>query len=218
MRPASASSTLVLVLAEARFHGDALSDALGRRGMAAVSQWDLFVDLTGASETATPPLVVLDVAAEERATTLRSILDALPDARVVVLAVRDTESELVPVVQAGATACVPPHARLDDVVAALGAVADDRRWYSPKATQILLRRAAGHDLIAPADRPLTPREREILTLIEQGLSNKQIAKRLSIRLPTVKNHVHNILRKLSVESRNEAAAKLRSVRGQTRGL
>jgi len=56
---------------------------------------------------------------------------------------------------------------------------------------------------------LTAREREILELVDEGLSNKQIAKRLSIEMPTVKNHVHNILEKLDVRSRHEAAALLR---------
>jgi two-component system nitrate/nitrite response regulator NarL len=53
-------------------------------------------------------------------------------------------------------------------------------------------------------RRLTGREVEIIELIGEGLSNKQIARRLDIELPTVKNHVHNILAKLSLNSRVEA--------------
>jgi DNA-binding CsgD family transcriptional regulator len=56
---------------------------------------------------------------------------------------------------------------------------------------------------------LSPREIEIVTLIERGLSNKQIATRLFIALATVKNHVHSILDKLDVRARGEAAAYLR---------
>jgi DNA-binding NarL/FixJ family response regulator len=56
---------------------------------------------------------------------------------------------------------------------------------------------------------LTVREREIAELIEQGLSNKEIAERLTIGLPTVKNHVHNILTKLKATRRGQAAAMLR---------
>ncbi|HEX2085320.1 MAG TPA: response regulator transcription factor [Solirubrobacteraceae bacterium] len=58
---------------------------------------------------------------------------------------------------------------------------------------------------------LTTRELEIVALIEQGLSNKQIADRLSIEVATVKNHVHNILTKLELSRRGEAAALLRRV-------
>ena len=59
------------------------------------------------------------------------------------------------------------------------------------------------------DARLTERELEVAGLIVEGLSNKQIARRLVIKVSTVKNHVHNILEKLSVSSRGEAAARLR---------
>jgi DNA-binding NarL/FixJ family response regulator len=58
------------------------------------------------------------------------------------------------------------------------------------------------------NRRLTAREREVLALVERGLSNKEIARRLSIALPTVKNHVHNILGKLEARGRCEAIAAL----------
>ncbi|MHB1224850.1 MAG: response regulator transcription factor, partial [Gemmatimonadaceae bacterium] len=55
---------------------------------------------------------------------------------------------------------------------------------------------------------LTPREREIISLVERGLSNKQIGAQLSIELATVKNHVHNILEKLQVRRRSDAVARV----------
>lgn len=61
----------------------------------------------------------------------------------------------------------------------------------------------------PVSEPgLTPRQREILELIEQGYTNKEIADKLYIQVGTVKNHVHNVLRKLNVRNRNEAVARL----------
>jgi DNA-binding NarL/FixJ family response regulator len=57
---------------------------------------------------------------------------------------------------------------------------------------------------------LTPREIEILELVEQGLTNQQIASRLSLTLHTVKNHVHNLLSKLGVGSRSEAVSVFRA--------
>ena len=59
---------------------------------------------------------------------------------------------------------------------------------------------------------LTPRERDVLLLIEAGLTNKEIARHLDIELSTVKNHVHNVLEKLRVRHRGEAAARLRGAR------
>jgi two-component system, NarL family, nitrate/nitrite response regulator NarL len=64
----------------------------------------------------------------------------------------------------------------------------------------------------PAKSSLTRREREILRLIDEGLSNKQIAARLTIELATVKNHVHHILEKTRSRRRGEAAALLRRPR------
>jgi DNA-binding NarL/FixJ family response regulator len=61
----------------------------------------------------------------------------------------------------------------------------------------------------PPVTALTVREREIARLVEDGLSNKQIAGRLGIEVATVKNHVHNLLEKLQVHRRGEAVARLR---------
>jgi two-component system, NarL family, nitrate/nitrite response regulator NarL len=61
----------------------------------------------------------------------------------------------------------------------------------------------------PIEQNLTARELEVLRLIEEGRSNKEIATALSIELPTVKNHVHRILEKLHVHRRSEAAARVR---------
>ena len=70
----------------------------------------------------------------------------------------------------------------------------------------------------PADQEgcLTRREREVLTLIELGWSNKQIAQNLCIEVRTVKNHVHNLLEKLRVTRRGEAAARVRSAHATDR--
>src|SRR5881296_1366294 len=88
---------------------------------------------------------------------------------------------------------------------------------SPRVAACLLRRvaalAAGHGGDLPRAQ-LTNREREIVRLIDNGLSNKEIARALGIEVATVKNHVHNILEKLQVHRRGEAAAR---VRGTSRG-
>ncbi|MET9272066.1 LuxR C-terminal-related transcriptional regulator [Kribbella sp. NPDC003557] len=80
-------------------------------------------------------------------------------------------------------------------------------------TAALLRRigsAAGQAAEQSGSTQLTTRERQILDLIDDGLSNKEIAGRLCIEISTVKNHVHNILAKLGARRRTEAAAKART--------
>jgi DNA-binding NarL/FixJ family response regulator len=80
---------------------------------------------------------------------------------------------------------------------------------TPTVTALLLRRVAsltGRDARgSPDGPPLTRREREIVPLMGRGLSNKEIARYLRIELATVKNHVHNILEKLRVAHRIDAA-------------
>ena len=83
---------------------------------------------------------------------------------------------------------------------------------SPKLAASLFQRLAEERRrreAGPAASPaseLTLRERQILSLVEQGLTNKEIARQLGIELATVKNHVHSILEKLDVRRRGEAAA------------
>jgi DNA-binding NarL/FixJ family response regulator len=77
---------------------------------------------------------------------------------------------------------------------------------------MLVRRVATlaqHLLPERGDIPLTQRQLEIVKLIDQGLPNKAIAQRLFIEVPTVKNHVHNILERLGVHRREDAAIAVR---------
>jgi two-component system, NarL family, nitrate/nitrite response regulator NarL len=93
-------------------------------------------------------------------------------------------------------------------------VADGGGRCSAQATAALVRRLT---VLADRRRPearraaLTPREREIVMLIDRGMSNKQIARELHIELATVKNHVHSVLEKLHVERRGAAAAVMRGL-------
>jgi DNA-binding NarL/FixJ family response regulator len=68
---------------------------------------------------------------------------------------------------------------------------------------------AGRQVSKEPNTHITDREQEILSLIDEGLSNKQIATRLLIEVATVKNHIHNILEKLGAKRRGEAAALMR---------
>ena len=95
------------------------------------------------------------------------------------------------------------------------AVAGGEAFCSPKVTGLLFTRLAEsarerERLQALGLTYLTRREREIIALIEEGLSNKEIAVRLQIEIQTVKNHVHNVLDKLQITSRREAAQYVRA--------
>jgi DNA-binding NarL/FixJ family response regulator len=134
--------------------------------------------------------------------------------RIVALAVAEYDDEtVVACAEAGATGFLTRRSTLEDLEQTVAGVARGETRCSPDLAGVLLRQVTRK----PADRPgpgdplsLTPREQDVLWLIEQGMTNKQIALRLGIEVHTVKNHVHNILEKLRVRSRGEAAARSRA--------
>jgi two-component system, NarL family, nitrate/nitrite response regulator NarL len=130
-----------------------------------------------------------------------------PEAKLVALGVPDNEA--LAWIEAGAAGSVPPDGSLEEVIAAVRKVAVDELAASPQVTAHLakrVRRLATEVPSSSAEERLTSREVEVLDLLGEGLSNKQIAARLCIELPTVKNHVHSILEKLAVGRRSEAVA------------
>jgi two-component system nitrate/nitrite response regulator NarL len=114
---------------------------------------------------------------------------------------------------------VSSHASLADLITSLECAAQGDVVCSPRVAGILLRRIgsqAGPRRREGAAVRLTVREHEIVQLIETGLTNKEIARRLHIELATVKNHVHNILEKLQVNRRADAVARVRGDRPPAR--
>jgi two-component system nitrate/nitrite response regulator NarL len=134
------------------------------------------------------------------------------EVKVVALGVPEVEADILRFAEVGVHAYVPPQAGVDDLIRAVNGVVRGEPPCSPRIAAALLRRVA---VLAAAHGPqsemrqLTCRERQTVQLIEEGLSNKEIARRLCIEVPTVKNHVHSILKKLRAKRRGEAAALLR---------
>jgi two-component system, NarL family, nitrate/nitrite response regulator NarL len=159
-----------------------------------------------------PDLILLDTIAADAERQIRILLAELPGVPVLALTVPNRESEILTVAEAGIAGFVTSDASVGDLVAAIESVARGEALCSPSVAAALLRRLSSLARARPVPDPagpLTIREREILELIDEGLSNKQIAQHLRIELSTVKNHVHHILVKLGVDRRTEAAARLR---------
>jgi two-component system, NarL family, nitrate/nitrite response regulator NarL len=202
----------VLLVADVSVHRDSLVEQLDREpGIQVVGATSDLAEGVEEVWTLSPDLVLLDVAAEQRVEAIAALVAAIPDVRVVAFGVPATESDIIACAEAGVAACVTREASFAELVATIERVGSGESLCSPQVAAVLLRRVAmlaaehGGDPAAS----LTSREREILELIDEGLSNKQIAQRLCIEVPTVKNHVHNLLEKLGVQSRYEAAALLR---------
>ena len=167
-----------------------------------------------------PDVVLVDLALPESVEAITAMTETGASTPIVALSVAQDEGAVVDCVKAGVTAFVSREATFEDlrraVVLAARGESPAPAWLMP----ILLRRvAAGADGHASANGPLqrlTRREHEVLGLVADGLSNKQIAGRLCIELPTVKNHVHNILEKLEVSRRAEAVARVHGARAHAR--
>ncbi|MCP3787222.1 response regulator transcription factor [Micromonospora sp. A3M-1-15] len=128
--------------------------------------------------------------------------------RVLVLTTFDTEADAFAALRAGASGFLLKNVPPEDLLAAIRVVAEGDSVVAPSITRRLLDRFAGQLGPAPAEDPrlaqLTEREREVLLLVAQGLSNAEIAARVHVAEATVKTHVGRILAKLQLRDRVQA--------------
>jgi two-component system, NarL family, response regulator LiaR len=123
---------------------------------------------------------------------------------VLVLTSSQDDAHLVQAIRAGALSYLPKTADVDQVVASVRAAARGESVLQPAATARLLRELRRGSAPDPLGR-LTPRERDVLTEVARGRSNREIARALSVSEETVKSHVSSILAKLGLADRTQAA-------------
>ncbi len=133
----------------------------------------------------------------------------LPEVKVVILGMVDLTDEIMACIEAGASGYVLKETSFDHLVETIRSVHRGESFCSPQMTASLFTRIAelaGERMPGKAQSSvkLTGRELQIINLIAEGLSNKEISKRLSIETQTVKNHIHNILDKLQLHNRLDA--------------
>jgi len=205
--------TRVLIISEVRLYREGLVRLLRRDERLDVvgTASDVPDALARLPELEQPPdAVLLDVPAPVGLRAPGQLEAALPAARIVALNVPDANAgAVIAWAEAGVSGLLDIDVDVDEVAQAVETTAQGGTVCSPKLAAVLLRRVAREAEDRPAATSLTARERQIAELIEQGHSNKEIAERLQIGLPTVKNHVHNILTKLKATRRGQAAAMLR---------
>jgi len=136
---------------------------------------------------------------------------AAPTARIVVMDLLPVPEDIVEFVKQGASGFVVKNATVDEFIRTVRSVAEGRDVLPPALTGTLLshlaRHAAEHAVPQSMEAVrMTKREREIVDLIADGHSNKEIARRLHLSAHTVKSHVRNILEKLALHSRLQLAA------------
>jgi DNA-binding NarL/FixJ family response regulator len=143
----------------------------------------------------------------------QAMTGADPSVKILVLGLTESKEHILRYVEAGADGYVLKDDSVNELVTHIRAAHSGKAFASPKIVAALMSRVQELSQTAeeikmdlPESAELTPREIEVLRLIEQGLTNQEIANRLVIEVGTVKNHVHSILQKLDVSSRHDAAA------------
>jgi two-component system nitrate/nitrite response regulator NarL len=133
-----------------------------------------------------------------------------PDVAVLMLTINREDARVVEALRAGASGYLLKDAELDDIVNGIRAAASGESVLAAEAAGAIVahvRRDAPPAVAPPVEHvDLTPREREVLTLLAQGCENAEIGRRLYLSPSTVKHHVSSLLAKLAVENRLQAAA------------
>ncbi|MFE1755886.1 response regulator [Streptomyces anandii] len=169
-----------------------------------------------------PDVAVLDVRLPDGdgVTVCRELRSRLPELACLMLTSFDDEEALLDSIMAGASGYVLKQIQGSDLVSAVRTVARGQSLLDPSATTKLMARLRGgqQQEEEPDALPgLTDREREILALIGEGLTNRQIGQRLYLAEKTVKNHISRLLAKLGVERRIQAAVIATQARDRLRG-
>ncbi|MGD9001137.1 MAG: response regulator transcription factor [Anaerolineae bacterium] len=157
-------------------------------------------------EEARPDIILMDLVMPrmDGATAIRAVREHWPDVQVIALTSFKERDLVQRALQAGAISYLLKNISIDDLAEAIRAACVGQSTLAPEAAQALIQAASqgptpGHDL--------TPREREVLELLVEGLTNPEIAQRLMISSSTARAHVSSILSKIGVSNRAEAVAR-----------
>jgi RNA polymerase sigma factor (sigma-70 family) len=195
-------------------------DELMRTGLRAVLSSDDRVEVVEEAQDgrravqrarhAQPDVVLMDVRMPDLdgIAATRELLAERSDAKVLILTTFETDDYIVGALRAGASGFMLKRSSPEELVAAILTVAAGDALLSPSVTRRVIDRVARQPVVGEAvDAPLdelTPRERDVLELIAQGLSNREIAEALSVEETTVKSHVKRVLMKLGARDRVQA--------------
>jgi DNA-binding NarL/FixJ family response regulator len=215
--------TKVLLIEDNRFLREGIAAMLGEQGdfeiVAVAEDGDAVHELKGSGKA--PDVVLLDLGLEKaNSLQLMAILrEELPEVRIIAMDILPEHVDLVEFVEAGGSGFVLKSATPQDYADTIKAVASGETVLPSVLTASLFTQIVDAALKSGKSIPrsaiqLTAREKQVVDLIAEGLSNKEIAGRLHIATHTVKSHVHNILEKLTLSSRLQIAAFARKQEGE----
>jgi len=210
----------VLLIEDNRFLREGITEILKKHGKFVVDALADGDDSTGQLSGIHPPnVVLLDLGLEkENSLKLMTVLrERFPEARVIAMDILPEQDDIVEFVKAGGAGFILKNALVADYVNTIRAVAGGATILPNGLTKSLFIQIVesalkkGNAVPAHATQ-LTKREQEVVDLISEGLSNKEIAQQLHIATFTVKSHVHNVLEKMDLSTRLQIAAFVRGER------
>jgi DNA-binding NarL/FixJ family response regulator len=149
----------------------------------------------------TPDVVAMDAALP--AGTVETLRQARPETAVLAVGAIDRDEAVEAVIRAGARGFITKSDPPETICQAVETVSRDRVFLSPRASEVVLDRFLGvssADDVLSRMRELTPRERDIVRLLADGMSSRELARKLSVSVKTIENHRANAMRKLGTHS------------------
>lgn len=184
----------------------------GQADMRVVAAWREHENALLKATVAKPHVVLIDLGLRNLngMRIVKSLAMEVPGAKVIGMGLIPTQLDVVEFVQAGASGFILKDATVKDFLSTIRSVAKGQKVLPLQLTGSLFSHVVEYALKAGKGKPthavrMTKREREVIALIADALSNKEIAQRLHIATYTVKSHVHNILEKLALHSRLQIA-------------
>lgn len=205
------TNQFLLIVSKVRLLGEGIAGAIeGKSGLSVLGWCGNLQQALSAVHEHPAATILLDASFPNGLQTLREIRAADLSARVVVFAVLETEENVIAWAKAGAVGYIPTTTALDDLVRFIECIIRGEQICSAVIASGLMR-WVGSSQSLKDDRALhfamslTRRECEIVRMISEGSSNKEIARELNIELSTTKSHVHNLLGKLGLQRRGQIA-------------
>jgi DNA-binding NarL/FixJ family response regulator len=174
-----------------------------QEGIEVIAEADNGADARDIAIKEKPDLAILDVKMPKLTglQATREIREKAPEVAVLILSMHDEERYLFEALKAGASGYVLKRAADQDLIEAIAAVRRGEPFLTPEAQQALIKDVLGGG--ESKDKELTPREQEVVTLVAEAHTNKEIAELLSLSEKTVENHRANAMRKLGMRDRVE---------------
>lgn len=207
------------IISDIRLYREGLGKILNEiEGINVVGVIEGYKEIFTISEIVQLDVVLLDIRMRDSMAMAASVTSEYSSVKIIVTAVPDNDNNYLQCIESGITGYLLNDSTIDELIDAVKTV-DKGSMYCPCAiTQYILRdvknkrdeKKINEDKsgYSKSFNLLTQRELQIVNLLTEGMSNKAIAKNLTIELSTVKNHVHNILVKMGVESRTQVACML----------